>query len=68
MKYLKATKAVPFMGLNNKSCSDPVYWCRCHEVWLSEEDVEKKGCKHKMDFDMISTHKCGSLERKGIKL
>lgn len=64
MKYLKASTSIPHMGLNNKICTNPVYWCRLHEVWLSEEDVKKKRCNNKPTFDMISTRKCGNLERR----
>lgn len=52
------------MGLNNKVCTSPKYWCRLHEVWLSEEDVKRKKCREKLTFDMLSTYKCRCLEKK----
>lgn len=64
MEYLKADQRVPNMGLENKICENPKYWCRKHQVWMSEEDVEKKGCKCKLSADMMSTKRCGNLEEK----
>lgn len=64
MQYLIADQKHPFMGLNNKICKNPTYWCRLHQVWLSEEDVGRKRCKNKPAFDMIGVHKCGNLERR----
>ena len=49
------------MGLNNKICKDPKYWCKLHRVWLDEEDVKRKNCNCKPTFDMISTQKCNCL-------
>lgn len=65
MKFLKADKKIPYMGLNNKICKDPVYWCRLHEVWLSEEDVVRKQCRCKPTFDMLDTKPCYNLEKRG---
>lgn len=67
MQYLIANSKYPFMGLNNKICKNPTYWCRLHQVWLSEEDVKRKQCKNKQTFDMIGVHRCGNLERKVVK-
>ena len=64
MKYKKADAKHPRMGLDNKICKNPVYWCRLHEVWLSEEDVIRKKCMNKPTYDMIGTVRCGNLERK----
>ncbi len=55
----------PFMGLDNKVCTSPAYWCRLHRVWLSEEDVERKKCMCKPTYDMIGVRRCGCLEKKG---
>lgn len=55
-----------FMGLDNKICKDPVYWCKSHKVWLSEKDVERKKCKSKPDFDLIGCSRCNWLERRKI--
>lgn len=52
------------MGLNNKLCKDPVYWCRLHQIWLSDEDVKKKKCREKPDVWMIETRRCTNLEKK----
>lgn len=62
LEYLKADNRNPYMGLDNKICDDPVYWCRLHQVWLSEEDVQRKHCKNKLTFDMISVKRCNCLE------
>lgn len=39
-----------------------------NQVWLSEDDVERKHCKCKMTFDMIGTYRCSCLERKEVKI
>lgn len=64
MTYLTADAKNPYMGLDNKICKNPTYWCRLHQVWLSEEDVQRKKCKNKPTFDMIKFHRCGCLERR----
>lgn len=64
MKYMVADARNPLMGLDNKTCRQPEYWCRLHQVWLSGEDVQRKKCREKQDFDMLGTHRCGCLERK----
>lgn len=66
-KWQKATSKNPRMGLNNKICKNPQYWCRLHQVWLSEEDVEQKGCKRKMTYDMRDVRVCNCLEKKKFK-
>lgn len=65
MTYITADQINPYMGLDNKICKNPTYWCRLHQVWLSEEDVKRKKCKNKPTFDMIGVHRCGCLERRG---
>ena len=67
MTFQIADKRNPFMGLDNKICKDPVYWCRLHQVWLSDEDVKKKRCNCKKTFDMIGAYRCGNLVKKSIK-
>lgn len=67
MTYQIADKRNPFMGLDNKICRNPVYWCRLHQVWPSEDDVERKHCKCKLTFDMIGTYRCSYLERKELR-
>lgn len=66
MFYLTADQRHPFMGLYNKTCKNPAYWCRLHQVWLSEEDARRKKCKCKPTFDMIGANRCGHLETKRI--
>lgn len=67
MIYQIADQRNPYMGLDNKICRNPVYWCRLHQVWLSEDDVKRKKCKRKPTFDMIGTYRCLCLERKELK-
>ena len=56
------------MGLNNMTCKDPKYWCRLHQVWLSEKDAEHKKCNNKTDIYMIDTRRCLNLvENKYVK-
>ena len=52
------------MGLNNKPCKCPKYWCRVHQVWLSESDVKRKKCKERPTMDMIGTRLCTTLVEK----
>jgi hypothetical protein len=61
---VKADHRNPWMGLDGVVCKDPVYWCRLHEIWLSENDVELKKCLARLRPDMLSTYKCKCLERK----
>lgn len=68
MPYLKADKRHPFMGLDNKICKNPIYWCRLHQIWLSEDDVKRKQCKNKKTFDMIDTYRCSCLEKKNGRI
>ena len=67
MEYKIADARNPKMGLNNKICKNPKYWCRLHQVWLSEKDVERKHCKSKPTIDMIDTRLCTNLVRKEFK-
>ena len=67
-EYLKADAKYPRMGLDNKLCTDPKYWCRLHQVWLSEKDDERKKCRCKPTFDMIGTIVCGNLEKKDFRI
>lgn len=60
--YKKAIKGKFFMGLNNRICYDPKYWCRLHEIYLSEKDVERKHCKCKCSANLLDTYICGNLE------
>lgn len=60
--YKKAIKGKLFMGLNNKICQNPAYWCRLHEIYLSEKDVKQRRCKNLCSVDMIDTYRCMDLE------
>lgn len=62
--YQRADDRNPYMGLDNKVCTEPKYWCRLHQVWLSEKDIKKKHCLCKMTADMMSTYRCNCLEEK----
>nr|DAQ28188.1 MAG TPA: hypothetical protein [Caudoviricetes sp.] len=62
IKYKKAIKDRLYLGLNNKICKNPRYWCRLHEIYLSEDDVILKHCKCKQTFDMLGSYRCGNLE------
>ncbi len=64
--YEKASFNNPWMGLNGGVCTSPVYWCRLHEVWLSEEDVSQKSCSARLTYDMITRKRCNCLERKEV--
>lgn len=68
MDYLIADRKNPFMGLDNKICKNPTYWCRLHQVWLSEADVKRRKYRKKPDFDMRGVHRCGNLERKEVSI
>lgn len=61
--YKKAIKGKSFIGLDGNICEKPKYWCRLHQVYLSEGDVIKKHCKCKYSFDMISAEMRGDLEK-----
>ncbi len=57
--YLNTTNStIKYIGLNNSECKNPVYYCRSKKVFLSTDDVEKKGCLRKPTADMISTKTC----------
>ena len=60
----KADSKNPWMGLDGLVCENPVYWCRLHEVWLSEEDVARKRCNARLTADMLGYRKCNCLERR----
>ena len=54
----------PWMGFDGVICENPAYWCRLHQVWLSEDDVAKKKCLARMTPDMVGYRKCNCIERK----
>jgi hypothetical protein len=60
----KADFRNPWMGLDGVVCENPAYWCRLHEIWLSEDDVAKKKCLSRMSYNMLEIRKCNCLERK----
>lgn len=53
-----------YMGLNNQICEDPVYFCKSHKIYLSEEDAKCKGCFAKWDLEHIERKKCNALVKK----
>ena len=65
--FPKADTKNPWMGLNGVICENPAYWCRLHEVWLSEADVEKKHCLSRLTYDMIGTCRCNCIEPKPLR-
>lgn len=67
MEFRIADKINPCMGLNNKICNAPKYWCRLHQVWLSEKDVQRKRCDNRLTYDMIGFAKCTNLEKRNYK-
>lgn len=54
----------PWMGLNGRVCKTPAYWCRLHEVWLSEEDAAHKKCMARPTYDLLGEYRCGNIERR----
>lgn len=60
----RANTKYPNMGLNGKPCKNPMYWCRLHEIWLSEIDVKNRQCKAKSTIDMIEKRQCSCLVKK----
>lgn len=62
--FKKADTRTPLMGLNNVICKEPAYWCRLHQVWLSEEDVEQKRCLKRLTYDMIAERPCNNIVKK----
>lgn len=63
-QFPKADSHNPWMGLDGKICEKPIYWCRMHEVWLSEDDVTRKNCFARLSADMLIQRRCNCLERK----
>ena len=53
---------IKYLGLFDKECSDPKFYCRCHNLFLSESDVEFKKCYHKPTKDMISEMVCPYIQ------
>ena len=62
--WIKADHRNPYMGINNTICKNHKYWCRLHEVWLSENDAINKKCFCKPTYDLISVRKCSCIEIK----
>lgn len=60
----KASFRDPWMGLDGIVCEKPVFWCRLHEVWLSEEDTVKKKCAARQTPDMLGVRRCNCLEKR----
>lgn len=62
--WLKADCRNPWMGFDSKVCKDPKYWCRLHQVWLSEADAVKHQCFCKPSYDLRDVKRCQCLEIK----
>ena len=52
-----------YIGLYGKKIENPAYYCRSHNIYLTEEDVKLKKCLCKTTSDMISTRHCKWLEK-----
>ena len=50
-----------YIGLNGKECENPRYYCKSHEIYLSEDDVSIKRCFCKDTPDMNGAVKCNWL-------
>ena len=62
--WQRADHRNPWMGIDNKICKNPKYWCRLHQVWLSEADVIKKQCFCRPTYDLRDVRRCTCLETK----
>ena len=62
--WLKADACNPYMGLDNKICTSSKYWCRLHQVWLSEADTMKHQCFCKPTYGLRSMRQCSCIETK----
>lgn len=51
----------PYMGLNNKICTNPVTYCHTHHIMLSKNDIANR-CAKKTTIDMIEFRKCKVLK------
>lgn len=49
------------MGLDNKVCDNPVYYCALKQVYLTNDDVRRKRCLNLPTFDLLGTTRCTSL-------
>lgn len=49
------------IGLNNKVCKNPKYFCMCHKIYLSDDDIQLKNCQHKLTRDMMAYQNCNWL-------
>ena len=38
------------------------YYCTCHQEYLTDEFVSKKGCLNRPTFDMIGFCKCTNIK------
>lgn len=57
----KTINDAPHMGLNNKICKDPQFYCKSKRIYLSKEDAEQKGCFKKLSPDMMEYKRCNWL-------
>ncbi len=47
-----------YIGLYGKKIEKSVYYCKCHCIYMDENDVETKHCMCKHTMDMIDTQRC----------
>lgn len=47
-----------YIGLYGKKVENPVYYCKCHCIYMDANDVETKHCMCKHTMDMIDTQRC----------
>lgn len=50
-----------YLGLCDQLCDKPVYFCNSHKVFLSEDDVARKGCLCKLCGTEVFGAKCSEL-------
>ena len=62
--WAKADFRNPYMGIENKICKNPKYWCRLHQVWLSEEDAINRKCFCRPTYNLMFERKCNCIEVK----
>ena len=68
-KQYMTIKDHPHMGLNDTLCENPVAICISKKVMLSEQDIENKKCRRKLDKRMLGYEGCNWLleNKKGEK-
>lgn len=62
--WAKADFRNPCMGIENRICKNLKYWCRLHQVWLSEEDAVNRKCFCRPTYNLMFERKCNCIEIK----